>query len=73
MIQTVRLQNTKQIRAPFGAAVVIAGLLSLAACASVSQPPNEAMQAAEAAIAHAEQARVRGLRMAGAQLRHVKN
>lgn len=35
-----------------------AGLLVLAACASVPQPPTEALQAAELAISNAEQARV---------------
>lgn len=35
-----------------------AGLLFLAACASAPQPPTEALQAAELAIANAEQARV---------------
>ncbi len=38
--------------------VAVAGLLVLAACASAPAPPNEALQAAELAIAHAEQARV---------------
>lgn len=36
----------------------VAGLLIVAACASEPQPPTQAMQAAEAAIATAEQARV---------------
>lgn len=34
------------------------GLLALAACASVPQPPTEALQAAELAISNAEKARV---------------
>jgi len=36
----------------------VAGLFVLAACASVPQPPTEALQAAEQAIANAEKARV---------------
>ena len=35
-----------------------AGLLLLGACATVPQPPTQALQAAELAIANAEQARV---------------
>lgn len=38
--------------------VAVLGLLVLAACASAPAPPNEALQAAELAITHAEQARV---------------
>lgn len=35
-----------------------ASLLLLSACASPTTPPNQALQAAESAISHAEQARV---------------
>ena len=37
--------------------IAVAGLLALAACATVPQPPTEAMHAAEIAITNAEQAR----------------
>ncbi len=39
-------------------AVVLAGVLALGACASAPQAPNRSLQAAEQAIATAEQARV---------------
>ena len=38
--------------------VIVAGLLALGACATAPQPPNQALQAAELAIANADQARV---------------
>jgi hypothetical protein len=38
--------------------IAVAGLLALAACASVPKAPTEALHAAEVAIANAEQARV---------------
>lgn len=37
---------------------IVAGLLALGACATAPQPPNQALQAAELAIANADQARV---------------
>lgn len=37
---------------------IMAGLLTLASCASTPQPPTQALQAAELAITNAEQARV---------------
>jgi hypothetical protein len=39
-------------------AIGVAALLMLSACATVPQPPTEALQGAEQAIANAEQARV---------------
>lgn len=38
--------------------VLIGGMLALSACASVPQPPTEAIQAAETAIENADKARV---------------
>lgn len=43
---------------PFFIAVAATGVLVLAACASTPQPPTQALQAAESAIANAEQSRV---------------
>ena len=43
---------------PFVIALVAAGFLALAACATPPVPPTEALQAAESAISNAEQARV---------------
>lgn len=43
---------------PLLAAVTIAGFLALPACATAPEPPTQALQAAESAIASAEQARV---------------
>lgn len=43
---------------PFVTALVAAGFLALAGCATPPKPPTEALQAAESAISNAEQARV---------------
>ena len=43
---------------PVVTALVAAGLLALAGCATPPVPPTEALQAAESAISNAEQARV---------------
>lgn len=45
-------------RSPVYVALAAAGLLALAGCATPPVPPTEALQAAESAIANAEQARV---------------
>lgn len=59
MTTTTQLSKRKQGRSLFlRVATAVAGLLTLAACASAPQPPNLALQAAEIAIANAEQARV---------------
>lgn len=58
MTHSSNASSVKGIRAsPLCAAAAIAGLLALAACATTPQPPNRALQAAELAITHAEQAR----------------
>lgn len=44
--------------APTFAVLALAGALAFGACASTPQPPTQALQAAESAIATAEQARV---------------
>ncbi|MEX2123743.1 MAG: DUF4398 domain-containing protein [Woeseia sp.] len=57
MTQLIQTFKVKGIRgSPFY--VAAAGFLALAACASTPQPPTQALQAAESAIADAEQARV---------------
>lgn len=48
------LQHAASLRLAIGASA----LLALGGCASVPDPPSEALQAAELAIAHAEQARI---------------
>jgi hypothetical protein len=59
MTHPLETPNVKGIRAPpFLASVAIAGTLALAACAATPQPPTRALQAAELAIANAEQVRV---------------
>jgi hypothetical protein len=59
MTHPLETPNVKGIRAPpFLASVAIAGTLALAACAATPQPPTQALQAAELAIANAEQVRV---------------
>lgn len=55
MTQTVKSWARHAVLRP---GVAVAGLFVLAACASAPAPPNEALQAAELAITHAEQARV---------------
>lgn len=59
MTQTTQLSGAKASRSSsVRLATAVAGLFVLAACASVPQPPTEALQAAEQAIANAEKARV---------------
>ncbi|MGK2915172.1 MAG: DUF4398 domain-containing protein [Porticoccaceae bacterium] len=59
MTATTQLLKGKQDRGSFlRVATAVVGLLTLAACASAPQPPNLALQAAEIAIANAEQARI---------------
>jgi hypothetical protein len=54
--QSLSLQSIRGL--PVYIALVAAGLLALAGCASPPVPPTEALQAAESAISNAEQARV---------------
>jgi hypothetical protein len=56
MIQTRQISKVK--RKSLHSVVVMAGLLTLAACASTPEPPTRELQAAEIAITTAEQARV---------------
>jgi hypothetical protein len=59
MYQLLQNPKVKGIRgSPFFVATAAAGLLVLAACAATPEPPTQALQAAESAIADAEQARV---------------
>ncbi|MFA5939858.1 MAG: DUF4398 domain-containing protein [Sinimarinibacterium sp.] len=59
MIQTtVSTATTRRRASPLHVVAAAAGLLMLAACASTPQPPTQALQAAELAIANAEKARV---------------
>ena len=59
MTQTMRIPKTGRARsASWYLAAAITGAVTLAACASAPKPPTEALQAAETAITHAEQARV---------------
>lgn len=63
MNHSIENPGVRAIRAsptlPFAALVgVLVGALALGACASTPQPPSRALQAAESAIATAEQARV---------------
>lgn len=59
MIQPTKMPGTPRRRAsPLYAVAAAGGLLMLSACASTPQPPTQALQAAELAIANAEKARV---------------
>jgi hypothetical protein len=59
MTQSRQVLEKKGIRGlPFFSVVAVAGMLTLAACATPPQPPTQALQAAESAIANAEQSRV---------------
>lgn len=59
MTHSIETPGVRGIRAsPTFAGVVLAGALVLGACASAPQPPTQTLQAAESAIATAEQARV---------------
>lgn len=59
MTHSIEKPGVRGIRAsPLFAFVALAGALALGACASTPQPPTGALQAAESAIATAEQARV---------------
>lgn len=59
MTQSRQVLEKKGIRGlPFFSVVAVAGLLTLAACATPPLPPTQALQAAESAIANAEQSRV---------------
>jgi hypothetical protein len=71
MTQLIQTFKVKGIRgSPFYVAAAAAGFLALAACASTPQPPTQALQAAESAIADAEQARVADY--ASAELREAR-
>ena len=59
MTQSFETFSPRGIRAsPLLAAAAIAGFLALPGCATTPEPPTQALQAAESAIASAEQARV---------------
>ncbi len=59
MTQTVQTKKLRGRRVSLLRRVaIVAGLLALGACATAPQPPNQALQAAELAIANADQARV---------------
>ena len=58
------------IRASPLLAAALAGFLALAGCATTPEPPTQALQAAESAIASAEQARVADY--ASAELRQAR-
>jgi hypothetical protein len=65
LIRTINMTQTVQTKELRGRRVsslrrvaIVAGLLALGACATAPQPPNQALQAAELAIANADQARV---------------
>lgn len=59
MFYPVQLDERKGFRgSPFFIAVAATAALMLGACASTPQPPTQALQAAESAIANAEQSRV---------------
>jgi hypothetical protein len=71
MTQSFETFRLRGIRAsPLFAAAAIAGFLALAACATTPEPPTQALQAAESAIASAEQARVADY--ASAELREAR-
>jgi len=58
-IQMIQTRQISEVKGKFFRSVVtMAGLLTLAACASTPEPPTQALQAAEIAITTAEQARV---------------
>jgi len=59
MTQSKQVLERKGIhRSPFFIVMGAAGVLALSACATPPQPPTQALQAAESAIANAEQSRV---------------
>jgi hypothetical protein len=71
MIQSFETFSVTGIRAsPLLAAATVSGFLALAACATTPEPPTQALQAAESAIASAEQARVADY--ASAELREAR-
>jgi len=71
MTQSFETSNLRGIHASrLCAAAAIAGFLSLSACATAPQPPTQALQAAESAIASAEQDRVADY--ASAELRQAR-
>jgi hypothetical protein len=57
MIQTMQIPEARH-GSPWFLAAAMTGVLTLAACASTPAAPTAALQAAEQAIAHAEQQRV---------------
>lgn len=71
MTHSFETSKVRGIRAsPLCAAAAIAGFLALSACATAPQPPTQALQAAESAIASAEQDRVADY--ASAELRQAR-
>jgi hypothetical protein len=71
MTQSIENSRVRGIRAsPLCAAAALAGFLALSACATAPEPPTRALQAAESAIASAEQDRV--ATYASAELREAR-
>lgn len=71
MSQSIETSRVRGIRAsPVYAAAAIAGIFALSACATTPEPPTRALQAAESAIASAEQDRV--ATYASAELREAR-
>ena len=71
MTPSTETSRVKGIRAsPLCAAAALAGFLALTACATAPEPPTRALQAAESAIASAEQDRV--ATYASAELREAR-
>lgn len=71
MTRSIETSRVRGIRAsPLCAAAAVAGFLALSACATTPEPPTRALQAAESAIASAEQDRV--ATYASAELRKAR-
>jgi len=71
MTPSTETSRVRGIRAsPLCAAAALAGFLALTACATAPEPPTRALQAAESAIASAEQDRV--ATYASAELREAR-
>lgn len=71
MTRSIETSRVRGIRAsPLCGAAAIAGFLALSACATAPEPPTRALQAAESAIASAEQDRV--ATYASAELREAR-
>lgn len=72
MNQSIEYSKVRGIRAsPLWAVAAIGGFLTLSACATTPEPPTRELQAAESAIASAEQDRV--ATYASAELREARD